>query len=73
MGKNSAIVTGYERTDFGPLLQENLKGTQFTFYPDPYPNPKFIFQVRQCTLCQTWRPAHTISTSKWTPKNIIIP
>src|SRR5438045_9050757 len=35
-GRNSAYITGYEKTDMGSILQKNLKGTGFTFYPDPY-------------------------------------
>jgi len=63
-GKNSAYITGYERTDFGPLLQENLKGTQFTFYPDPYPTQNLFFRSDNATLARLGVPAHTISTSK---------
>src|SRR6202035_5979547 len=36
-GKNSAYITGYEKSDMGPILQKNLINTQFKFYPDPYP------------------------------------
>ena len=35
-GKNSAYITGYEKTDHGHILQKNLEGTGFKFYPDPY-------------------------------------
>jgi len=63
-GKNSAYITGYERTDFGTLLQENLKGTQFTFYPDPYPTQNLFFRSDNATLARLGVPAHTISTSK---------
>ncbi len=30
-GKNSAYITGYEKTDMGAILQKNLEGTGFTF------------------------------------------
>jgi hypothetical protein len=36
-GPNTAFITGYEKSDFGSLLQANLKGTKFRFEPDPYP------------------------------------
>ena len=36
-GKNAAFITGYEKSDFGEILQRNLAGTAFTFHPDPYP------------------------------------
>ena len=32
-GKNSAYITGYEKTDMGKILEKNLAGTPFTFYP----------------------------------------
>ena len=35
-GKNSAYITGYEKTDMGNILQKNLEGSGFNFYPDPY-------------------------------------
>ena len=37
-GKNAAFITGYERSDFGDILQRNLADTDFTFHPDPYPD-----------------------------------
>ncbi len=67
-GKNSAYITGYERTDMGKILQSNLEGTGFTFYPDPYfpmPSPaNLFFRSDNATLARLGVPAHTISTSK---------
>jgi len=63
-GKNSAYITGYERTDFGKILQEDLKGTAFNFYPDPYPAQNLFFRSDNATLARLGVPAHTISTSK---------
>ena len=63
-GKNSAYITGYERTDFGKMLQENLKGSGFSFYPDPYPTQNLFFRSDNATLARLGVPAHTISTSK---------
>jgi len=67
-GRNSAYITGYERTDMGKILQGNLEGTGFTFYPDPYfPMPSrsnLFFRSDNATLAQLGVPAHTISTSK---------
>ncbi len=37
-GKNSAYITGYDQSNMGQILVKNLKGTNFTFYPDPYIN-----------------------------------
>jgi len=63
-GKNSAYITGYERTDFGSMLQESLKGSAFNFYPDPYPTQNLFFRSDNATLARLGVPAHTISTSK---------
>jgi hypothetical protein len=63
-GKNSAYITGYEKTDMGKILQGNLKGTSFTFYPDPYPEQDLFYRSDNATLARLGVPAHTISTSK---------
>lgn len=63
-GTNSAFITGYERSDFGPILQKNLKGTKFTFYPDPYPKENLFYRSDNATLAKLGVPAHTISTDQ---------
>jgi Zn-dependent M28 family amino/carboxypeptidase len=63
-GRNSAYITGYDKTDMGALLQANLQGTGFTFYPDPYPQQNLFYRSDNATLARLGVPAHTISTSK---------
>ena len=63
-GKNSAYITGYEKTDMGTILQKNLAGTAFTFYPDPYTDQNLFYRSDNATLARLGVPAHTISTSK---------
>ena len=63
-GKNSAYITGYEKTDMGKILEKNLTGTGFTFYPDPYPDQQLFYRSDNATLAEQGVPAHTISTSK---------
>jgi Zn-dependent M28 family amino/carboxypeptidase len=63
-GKNSAYITGYEKTDMGDILAKDLKGTGFTFYPDPYPAQQLFYRSDNATLARLGVPAHTISTSK---------
>ena len=63
-GKNSAFITGYEKTDMGKLLQGNLVGTNFTFYPDPYTSQNLFYRSDNATLARLGVPAHTISTTK---------
>jgi hypothetical protein len=63
-GKNSAYITGYEKTDMGRILQKNLEGTGFTFYADPYPAQSIFYRSDNATLALLGVPAHTISPSK---------
>jgi hypothetical protein len=62
-GKNSAYITGFEKTNMGEILQQNLKGTSF-FYPDPYTEENLFYRSDNATLARLGVPAHTISTSK---------
>jgi hypothetical protein len=63
-GTNSAYITGFEKTNMGEILQANLKGTAFQFYPDPYPEQQLFYRSDNATLARLGVPAHTISTSK---------
>ncbi len=63
-GKNNAFITGYERSDFGKILQNNLEGSDFKFYPDPYPKENLFFRSDNATLARLGVPAHTISSDQ---------
>ena len=63
-GENSAFITGYERSDFGAILQKNLEGTAFKFYPDPYPAQDLFYRSDNASLAAVGVPAHTISTDQ---------
>ncbi|MGZ8538773.1 MAG: M28 family metallopeptidase, partial [Flavisolibacter sp.] len=63
-GKNSAFITGFEKTNMGEILQNNLKGSSFSFYADPYPDQDLFYRSDNATLAKLGVPAHTISTSK---------
>jgi len=63
-GENSAYITGYEKSDFGEILQRNLEGSSFHFEPDPYPKENLFYRSDNATLAALGVPAHTISTSK---------
>ena len=63
-GRNSAYITGYEKTNMGEILQKNLQGTSFTFHPDPYTDQNLFYRSDNATLARLGVPAHTISTSK---------
>lgn len=62
--KNSAYITGFEKSDFGTILQKNLEGSIFKFYPDPYPSEQLFYRSDNARLAALGVPAHTISTSK---------
>ncbi|MXV14578.1 M20/M25/M40 family metallo-hydrolase [Hufsiella ginkgonis] len=63
-GPNTAFITGYDRSDFGQILQKNLEGTGFKFHPDPYPEQNLFYRSDNATLAALGVPAHTISTDK---------
>lgn len=63
-GKNSAFITGYERSDFGEILGRNLASSVFRFHPDPYPEQQLFYRSDNATLARLGVPAHTISTTQ---------
>jgi Zn-dependent M28 family amino/carboxypeptidase len=63
-GKNSAYITGYDKSDLGQILQKNLKNSPFRFYPDPYPGESLFLRSDNASLAVLGVPAFTISTSK---------
>ncbi len=63
-GRNSAFITGFERSDFGTILQRNLEGSSFRFHPDPYPEQRLFYRSDNATLARLGVPAHTISTTQ---------
>jgi hypothetical protein len=63
-GRNSAYITGFDKTDMGTILQKNLTGSKFRFHPDPYPEQQLFYRSDNATLARLGVPAHTISTSK---------
>lgn len=63
-GQNAAFITGFERSDFGEILQKNLKGTEFQIHPDPYPEQNLFYRSDNATLARLGVPAHSISTDQ---------
>ena len=63
-GEYSAFVTGFDRSDFGTILQKNLEGSFFKFYPDPYPDQNLFYRSDNASLAAAGVPAHTISTDQ---------
>lgn len=63
-GPNTAFITGYDKSDFGKLLQANLAGSKFRFEPDPYPDQNLFYRSDNATLARLGVPAHSISTDQ---------
>ncbi|OGX84505.1 hypothetical protein BEN47_16280 [Hymenobacter lapidarius] len=63
-GPNTAFITGFEKSDFGKLLQVNLEGSRFRFEPDPYPAQNLFYRSDNATLAKLGVPAHTISSDQ---------
>lgn len=62
-GPNTAWITGFDRSDFGPILQRSVEGTEFGFYPDPYPDQNLFFRSDNAVFARKGVPAHSISTT----------
>lgn len=63
-GPNTAFITGFDKSDFGKMLQESAKGSAFQFEPDPYPEQNLFYRSDNATLARLGVPAHTISTDQ---------
>ena len=62
-GPNTAWITGFDKSDFGSLLQKSAEGSVYTFYPDPYPDQNLFYRSDNATLASLGVPAHSISTT----------
>ncbi|MCR5889583.1 M20/M25/M40 family metallo-hydrolase [Hymenobacter sp. J193] len=63
-GPNTAFITGFDKSDFGTILQRNLQGSGFRFEPDPYPEQNLFYRSDNATLARLGVPAHSISTDQ---------
>ena len=63
-GKNSAYITGYEKTDMGQILQKTWKEQGLLFILILIPEQQLFYRSDNATLARLGVPAHTISTSK---------
>jgi hypothetical protein len=62
-GPNTAWITGFDRSDFGAILQRAVEGTEYSFYADPYPDQELFYRSDNATLARLGVPAHSISTT----------
>ncbi len=63
-GPSTAFITGFDKSNFGVLLQANLVGSKFRFEPDPYPEQNLFYRSDNATLAKLGVPAHTISSDQ---------
>ena len=63
-GKNAGFITGFERSDFGSIVQKNLTGTSYKFHPDPYIKENLFYRSDNATLARLGVPAHSLSSDK---------
>lgn len=61
-GPKTAWLTGFDRSDFGTIIQKNLKGTGYQLFPDPYPTQRLFFRSDNASLARLGIPSHTFST-----------
>jgi len=62
-GAKTAWLTGFDRSNFGKIIQKNLKGTGYKLFPDPYPKFNLFFRSDNASLAQLGVPSHTFSTT----------
>ncbi|MGO1596523.1 MAG: M20/M25/M40 family metallo-hydrolase [Sphingobacterium sp.] len=63
-GPNSLYITGYDASDLGRIMQQRVRGSSFTFHPDPYPTQNLFYRSDNAVLAALGVPAHTFSTSQ---------
>lgn len=63
-GPKTAWLTGFDRSDFGKIIQKNLVGTGYKLYPDPYARFGLFFRSDNASLARLGVPAHTFSTTQ---------
>lgn len=63
-GPNTLYLTGYDRSNLGELMQQNLTNTAFKFHADPYPQQNLFYRSDNAVLAALGVPAHTFSTSQ---------
>lgn len=62
-GPNTAWLTGFERSDFGKIVQKNLEGSGYQLHPDPYKKFNLFFRSDNASLARLGVPSHTFSTT----------
>jgi Zn-dependent M28 family amino/carboxypeptidase len=62
-GANTAWLTGFNRSNFGAIVQKNLKGSGYQLFADPYTNFNLFFRSDNASLARLGVPSHTFSAT----------
>lgn len=62
-GPKTAWLTGFDRSNFGKIIQKNLEGTDYKLFPDPYLKFNLFFRSDNASLARLGVPSHTFSTT----------
>src|SRR5699024_12700479 len=62
-GRNSAYITGFEKSSLGCILQNNLQDTHFQYHQNPKPNPNLYYRSDIASFARLGVPADTISNA----------
>ena len=68
-GHNTAHITGFDRSDFGAILQHAVEGTGYSFYPDPYVGQELFRRSDNAPFARLGVPAHAIGTISMDPRD----
>ena len=61
-GPKTAWLTGFNRSDFGKIIQKNLVGSGYKLFPDPFLKFNLFFRSDNASLARLGIPSHTFST-----------
>ena len=61
-GPKTAWLTGFDRSDFGKIIQKNLVGSGYVLHPDPFQKFNLFFRSDNASLARLGVPAHSFST-----------
>ncbi|NVK53252.1 MAG: M20/M25/M40 family metallo-hydrolase [Flavobacteriaceae bacterium] len=61
-GPKTAWLTGFERSNFGKIIQKNLEGSGYKLFPDPFKKFNLFFRSDNASLARLGIPSHTFST-----------
>jgi len=62
-GPNTGWLTGFDRSNFGKIIQRNLENSNYKLYPDPYTNFNLFFRADNAPLAKLGIPSHTFCTA----------